>query len=167
MNYKDLDDRNWSLLYRGSRDGFRSYDFHYHCDDKPNTLTLVKSTNGNIFGGFTRAEWKSTGSFEQDNSAFLFSLVNKENNLLLFEKKFSSDNYDLSICFSSKCGPIFGGGQDICISDSSNTNTDSYSNLGYTYTHPEYPYESERAKTILAGTYYFQIEEIEVYEFQE
>jgi hypothetical protein len=42
-----------SLLYRGSRDGFRGADFHAKCDDKGATVTIVKSTEGRIFGGYS------------------------------------------------------------------------------------------------------------------
>ena len=31
-----------TLLYRGSRDGFLSSDFHEKCDGKTNTIALVK-----------------------------------------------------------------------------------------------------------------------------
>ena len=39
----------WTLLYRESRDGFGAKMFHALCDGKLRTLTIVKSTNGNIF----------------------------------------------------------------------------------------------------------------------
>ena len=168
LKKKDLNGRKWSLLYRGSCDGFRASDFHSRCDYKAKTLTIVKSTNGNIFGGFTSAQWKSTHSWQVDKNAFIFSLVNKENRPLIFEHS-SNDTY--SICSYEDYGPIFGRGNDIFISDYSNTDTNtetnSFSNLGATYTHPEYPYESERAKTLLAGTHYFQVQEIEVFQLQQ
>jgi hypothetical protein len=41
------------LLWRGSRDGFEAKVFHERCDFHPNTLTLIRDTKGNIFGGFT------------------------------------------------------------------------------------------------------------------
>jgi hypothetical protein len=63
----------------------------------------------------------------------------------------------------SNYGPTFGGGHDFHISDNSNTNKDSYSNLGYSYSHPDYAYGSEEAKSFLTGTYNFQVSEIEVY----
>jgi hypothetical protein len=150
-------------LYQGSRDGFGAFDFHSHCDHKPNTLTIVKSINGNIFGGFTRAQWKSTTSLDIDKSAFIFSLVNKENRPLLFEHL--SKRKD-SVFSDKKTGPTFGGFYDLFISDNSNQNTNSISNLGRTYTHPEYPYGSEKAQTILTGTYNFQVQEIEVFQMQ-
>jgi hypothetical protein len=43
----------WSLLYRGTRDGFGSNDFHSKCDGHSNTLTISKAKGSNfIFGGF-------------------------------------------------------------------------------------------------------------------
>ena len=44
----------WSLLYRGTSDGFRSRDFYSKCDGHANTLTILKAKgSGFIFGGFT------------------------------------------------------------------------------------------------------------------
>ena len=161
MKKKTLNGKKWSLLYQGSRHGFRSADFHFRCDNKPNTLTIVKSTGGNIFGGFTTVEWKSNESWKCDKSAFIFSLVNKENKTLLFEQ--ASNNND-SIGLYVNFGPMFGAGNDILISDNSNMNTDSFSNLGFTYTHPEYTIGSEKAQAILAGSRNFQVQEIEVFQ---
>ena len=160
-----MNGRKWSLLYQGSRDGFEATDFHSHCDYKRNTLTIVKSTSGNIFGGFTNAQWNPNEPRQFGNIAFIFSLVNKENKPLLFEK--TSNDRNCSIYSLNQRGPIFGGGYDIYISDSSNTNSSSYSNLGFSYTHPEYTNGSDRTKTILAGTHSFQVEEIEVFQMQQ
>ena len=46
-------------LWRGSRDGFRCYDFHRLCDDRGKTLTVIKTTEGSVFGGFTDISWQS------------------------------------------------------------------------------------------------------------
>jgi hypothetical protein len=56
------DANKWSLLYRGSMDGFRAKDFHLKCDNESSTLTIIK-VNGSdfIFGGYTEAEWQSSG----------------------------------------------------------------------------------------------------------
>ena len=166
LKTKDLNGRKWSLIYKGSRDGFRASDFHSHCDNYSNTLTIVKSTREKIFGGYTTNQWSLTGNepWQIDNSAFIFSLVNKENRPLIFEQTCNDGH---SIGSFKHYGPIFGAGNDIFISDSSNTNIQSFSNLGATYTHPDYPYGSEKAKTILAGARYFQVQEIEVFHMQQ
>ena len=46
------------LLYRASRDGWASSNFHYCCDNKGPTVTVIKSGNY-IFGGFTEQSWDS------------------------------------------------------------------------------------------------------------
>jgi hypothetical protein len=68
--------KEWELIYRASRDGFEGYDFHLKCDKKPNTLVIIKSTNRNIFGGYTEQDWTHTGGYKNDHKAFIFSLVN-------------------------------------------------------------------------------------------
>ena len=50
--------REWRLLFRASRDGFAALAFHFKCDNKGPTITVVKS-GGNIFGGFTEKAWTS------------------------------------------------------------------------------------------------------------
>ena len=70
------------MLYRGSKDGFASTDFHSKCDGHENTLTIVRaSESAFIFGGFTSVAWESftPGKCKSDPNAFLFSLTNKEN----------------------------------------------------------------------------------------
>ena len=41
---------------------------------------------------------------------------------------------------------------------------DSFSNLGWTYKHPQYAYGTNEAKSFLAGSHKFQLDEIEVYQ---
>ena len=41
---------------------------------------------------------------------------------------------------------------------------DSYSDLGWTYKHPKYEHGSDEAETFLAGSQFFQLDEIEVYQ---
>jgi hypothetical protein len=43
----------FKLLWRGSRDGFQIQQFHDRCDCRPNTVTLILDSDGNIFDGFT------------------------------------------------------------------------------------------------------------------
>ena len=69
-----------------------------------------------------------------------------------------------AIICSPECGPTFGRGYDICIANNSNTAMDSYSNLGFTYSHPQYEYGTDEAVSFLAGSFNFQLDEIEVYQ---
>ena len=53
-NVKDIE-----LLYRGSRDGFEARNFHDKCDNQGPTLTIIKSSDDFIFGGYTEINWDS------------------------------------------------------------------------------------------------------------
>jgi hypothetical protein len=152
----------WGLLYRASRDGFGSLDFHTKCDGKSPTLTILKAKQtGYIFGGYTSALWDGDEIQKFDRSAFIFSLTNKEN----LSCKINSSNYSNSIFCSTESGPSFGGG-DIHITDNSNTINlyNSFSDLGVVFNHPRYDYGTDEVKSFFAGSYYFQLEEIEVYQ---
>jgi len=192
-------DQTWNLIYKASQDGFEAAKFHAKCDNKPNTLILINSTNGNIFGGYTEQSWydngeykaakfhtncdnkpntltviKSTngnvfggnteeallcnGIYKADPNSFIFSLINKKNKPIKIK---CSKN--CGIYCKSSYGPTFGGGRDLHIADESNTNSRSYSNLGHSYSHPDYAYGSNEAISFLAGSYNFQVLEIEVY----
>jgi hypothetical protein len=51
--FGEFQEKWFSLLWRGSRDGFSGYEFHWRCDGYSNTLIVILDTKGNIFGGFT------------------------------------------------------------------------------------------------------------------
>ena len=61
-------------------------------------------------------------------------------------------------------GPTFGAGHAIYISSNANTTNGSHSYLGQTYIHPQIAYGTNEAQTFLAGSYQFQLNEIEVYQ---
>lgn len=149
----------WRLLYRASRDGFGAIDFHRKCDGYRNALVIIKSLNGNVFGGYTDEDWSGNGVFKNDPNAFIFSLINKEKQPLVL--KCIEPQY--AIWCGPNNGPVFAGGPDINIADHSNMNIDSLSNLGYSYKHPEYMLGTTEAQSFLAGTPKFQTLNIEVY----
>jgi hypothetical protein len=64
------------LLFKGSRDGFKSDDFNRLCN-KPNTLSVVESEFGKVFGGFTSLAWQKEGFWKPDEMAWIFSLTHK------------------------------------------------------------------------------------------
>ena len=45
---------SYKPLYQASRDGFGASDFHSKCNGITGTLVVVKDTNSNIFGGYTK-----------------------------------------------------------------------------------------------------------------
>ena len=154
----------WRLLYRGTRDGFGAKDFHSKCDGHPNTLTILKAQSTSyIFGGFASVDWGSgNGCYynrnKTDPHAFLFSLLNKDNQPC----KMKTSNPNNSIFCDPSYGPVFGAGHDILIANNANANANNTSSLGSTYKLDKDPYTIQR-ESFLAGSYYFQLSEIEVY----
>jgi hypothetical protein len=154
----------WSLLYRATRDGFGATKFHKKCDDHPNTLTILKAKESEfIFGGFTSVSWESSNELKSDPNAFLFSLTNKDSKPL--KMKIDPIHQQSAIYCGSGYGPTFG--VDIKIFNNANTTIDSYSNLGCSYFHPQYLYGTNEVRSFLAGSYNFQLVEIEVYQREE
>jgi hypothetical protein len=158
-------DQKWNLIYRASQDGFKASEFHFKCNHIPNTLVIIRSKNGNVFGGYTEKSWYDDfwdlNKTKADPNSFIFSLINKLNKPIKIR---SSQNQGIR-CHNSY-GPVFGGNEghsDLVIADESNKSTYSYSYLGHYYTHPDFKYGSNEAETFLAGSYQFQVSEIEVY----
>jgi len=154
-------DKKWELKYRGTRDGLKAADFHSRCDGFANTLTVVKATTGYIFGGFAEKAWHSKNEHIKDPKAFIFSLVNKEEDP--FKANVSNEG-KYAIYGSAKRGPVFGGDDkyilDLVIFDTKKT---SVSDFGYSYQHERYPKDTVEAYSILAGSFRFKIQEIEVF----
>jgi hypothetical protein len=141
-----------NLIYKATKDGFKASSFHSKCDYKPNTLIIIKTTNGNIFGGYTEQDW-SGFQFKNDQNAFIFSFINKENKKLKM-KCLKPENAIFSF---DQVGIVFGGFEaDICIEDTSDIENNSFSRLsGQSY--------NSQDLSSLAGSYNFRTSEIEVY----
>jgi hypothetical protein len=151
--------RKFSLLWRGSRDGFKAQEFHRRCDKHANTLTVILDTKGNIFGGFTPVEWESGREhFKADDSlkSFLFTLKNPYN---IQTRRFAlkAENKRRAIYCDSGWGPCFG---DMAVSDNCNANTRSSTSLDFSYTNDT----GLDADVVFVGWRSFQVKEIEVFE---
>jgi hypothetical protein len=155
---KQFESKKWKLLFRGSRDGFRSSDFHQKCDNESNTVTVILTTKDFVFGGFTPLEWDSSNSLKKDNSlrSFLFIVKDPRNSE---SKSFPVMNSNsAAIYVNSSFGPIFGG-HDLLVSDRCNDNTSSYTKLGVTYRNDTGLKNTE----VFTGEQHFQVKEIEVF----
>jgi hypothetical protein len=132
--FAEFRQKRFTLLWRGSRDGFGADDFHGRCDGHANTLTLILDTEGNIFGGFTPVEWESgflgTPNADPSLKSFLFTLKNPHN---FPARKFvlKAEKKNDAIWCVSLWGPNF---YDIGVYDNCNGATGSYgSNFGGSY----------------------------------
>jgi hypothetical protein len=67
-----------SLLYRSSRDGCDRGTYHSKCDNQGPHLTIMKCSEGYIFGGYMGVTMTTDGGWMTDftNTSFLFTLKN-------------------------------------------------------------------------------------------
>ena len=67
-------DFKFELLYKGTLDG-DTYDiFHKKCDNQGPTISIIESTDGQIFGGYTSKSWDINKSDIPDPDSFLFNI---------------------------------------------------------------------------------------------
>jgi hypothetical protein len=164
--------KRFSLLWRGSRDGFRARAFHSRCDDHANTLTVILDTPGNVFGGFTPVKWESRESngtsgkenkcWKADDSlrSFVFTLKNPHN---IPARRFAlqAEEKWQAIWCDYRWGPCFGN--DIAVCDDCNAPTNCFTSLGTTYTTDS----GLDGVTVFTGSRNFRVKEIEVFEITE
>ena len=148
------------LIFRGTRDGMTNIAFHNKCDNKSETITLIKNDKGNIFGGYASISWTnpSSSTYYSAPESFLFTLSNNYNTE---PTKFPSKNDQKEVEHNSRYGPIFGGGTDLGVYK------DILNKGGWSY----FPYTYEdvlgKGKSIFTGdsnnNIDFKIKEIEVF----
>jgi hypothetical protein len=83
-------------------------------------VTLIATTKGFIFGGFTPIPWDSSNGYKSDPSekSFVFTLKNANN---ISPRTFKLSNASYAIHCQSGYGPAFGKGIDIRVYDNCNT----------------------------------------------
>lgn len=69
----------YKLLYSYGTNKKDTRTFHNLCgkDSITNTIVFIKTTKGNIFGGYTNNNWSNKG-YKKDSSAFVFNLIKGE-----------------------------------------------------------------------------------------
>ena len=149
---KDLAIRRWinpnkkdfkfKLLFRMSRDGNQSTQYHKLCDGKDNLLTIIQTDNGKKFGGFASKSWGVKGNII-DNT-FMFSLNSM--------KKFERLNNEKAMHDGRNYGPVFGNAWDIYINPTMTTGKQQYNN--YSVFLQKYEFNNEAT---------FNVIEIEVF----
>ena len=93
----------YKLLYRASEHGGYVKKFHDRCDGINGTLTVIKTIEDNVFGGYTTASWDSKNENKKsDLYSFVFSINLSK---IYFVSKIS----DNSLLCDRKQGPCFIG----------------------------------------------------------
>ena len=141
----------YKLIYRASSHGDKVKIFHKRCDNIYGTLTVIKTKEGMIFGGYCSTCWESEDELiKEDLNSFVFSIN-------LSKIYFVSKNNEASILCDKNKGPSFIGMfivEDNMLSIQSSINpwgTQRYSGESSLY-------------EINGGEPYFYIEEIEVFQ---
>ena len=144
----------FNMVFNTSKDGSSASTFHYYCDGVSPTVTIVRDTNGNKFGGYTTSTWNqhSDGSsYARDQNAFIFNLSKKI-------KYLQTDEFVAeSIYRYNSYGPTFGRGHCLFLANGCTGNTSSYTN-----THSSYKTDG---KNLIgnSGQTTFQVSYYEVY----
>jgi hypothetical protein len=156
--------KTFDLLYRGSRDGFSSEDFHKRCDGHRNTLTVILDTNGSVFGGFTPLAWDSVSQFKCDKNltTFLFTLKNPHN---ITARKFmlKADQKSRAIYCSPGHGPVFGNYFYLYSTFDSASSPNLTGHFGNEYTNDT----GLSDDTVFTGSGKFRAQEVEVFELRD
>ena len=94
---------SFELIFKMSENGSNCKDFHKYCDNKGPTLTLIKTKNNRIFGGFTPLNWNNSRGviIDQYNQTFVFSLNLMKKFDMINSKKDAIHNQENN-------GPFFG-----------------------------------------------------------
>ena len=81
--FEDLAVKGWihinkpirfNLLFRMSRDGSTAINFHAKCDFKGKPLTLIETTDGKRFGGYTSLQWNMEEQKRYGENIWAFNL---------------------------------------------------------------------------------------------
>jgi len=90
------------LLYDTAKDGDAVSTFHDRCDGEGPTVTIVETTLGVVFGGYTDQSWGSgSGAYSTDTDAFVFRLRPSK-------MKFQVSSSTYAIYRHTSYGPQFG-----------------------------------------------------------
>jgi hypothetical protein len=122
-------------------------------------LTLIETTKGFIFGGFTPIAWESAnGICKPDSSgkSFLFSLKNPQNSE---PRKFMLMSETNAIYCHSLDGTMFAGNGNMGARENCNTTTDNWTSLGGSYLNDT----GIDGNLVFTGEYCFTVKEIEVF----
>lgn len=140
-------------IFKASSNGDNINAFHDCCTYVQNMFVLILTDEKKCFGGFTRAEWNNNNKYKSDDTAFIFSINNREIYPILNEYKKMAIN-----CYDDIYTSVFGN--DIYICDCFFSNNGNITQEGF------YDYSNSKIKGDykLTGKKYFSVSELEVYE---
>lgn len=136
-----------TLIYRRSTNGSASSTFHSLVDGQGETISLIKTTNNRVIGGYNPNSWSSSSAYDTGSAGFLFNLT--------YGFRLTNTNSSYMTYNYNSYGPCFGGGHDMCVNSSTTAS-------GYNGTH-SYQNPSTYGYSYLEGAYSWNVSDIEVY----
>ena len=139
--------KEFKLIFKSSLNDDLIKTFHEKCDNKNNTLIIIKSSKGKKFGGYNPLLWNISDKYNNDSKTFLFSLDLKIKFIIEKENEINFASIGKNDCI------LFGNG-DLCIIDMFTKSDKNYSKpcsfniINYQLT---------------GGDENFKVEELEVY----
>ena len=140
------------LIYNALLDGDSAKQFHKKCDGYNNTLTIIKTDKGKIFGGFTTLSWESQFHIKEGDKGFIFNYNKKK---IYYKKKDSK----IEIITNSDFGPGFGNA-DLVVVNGFLGGAKSYDQTS----RPSTSYDTNGKEYALNDEYYFKVLNLFVYE---
>lgn len=132
--------------------------FHSSCDHKGPTIVLIRSSDGNSYGGYTSVSWTTDGPYREDSKAFLFRMcpeAGQGSRQRIRTEKFQVSMPTRAQYSSASQGPTFGAGQDLL--------TFTTSGLALSMYPHSYPTEDFLINTLVPKTQAnFQLEVLQV-----
>lgn len=132
-----LPNTTYTLLYRGSRDGFTSQAFHRLCDNVPSVFFVMKANTGFIATAYSSVAFGDTADnngeyrFAESESCWLNNLEDSSGNIRV-TRAFNTTYPHYSIYTNPQYGPTFGAGHDLHIP--TNFKSNGYTNTPHSYT---------------------------------
>jgi hypothetical protein len=149
------ENQKWQLVYKVTKHGFSASICHQCCDNQGPTLTIIQSSEGYLFGGYTAIEWNSENEWMVDKTAFLFTLINPHNiPPTKYTIKSTGENAILS---GFGTGPTFGM-WDICIYLECGKTSSSNSNFPSNYID-----STKKGNLTFTGSNIFELTDLEIY----
>jgi len=141
---------NFELIFKMSINGYSNKDFYKYCKNVGPSLTIIKTTENKIFGGFTPLNFEEDKGniFDKSDQTFLFSL-----NLMKKYDMIDKENIKAIIC-KKDYGPCFGDGDFLL-----------YENMkkGKSFSNKKCNFISDESFELTGGKSKFEVEDFEFY----
>jgi hypothetical protein len=122
-------------IYQTSVDGWKIDDFHTKCDGEGATISIIQTTEGYTFGGYSDQSWKHSMTWKRSNESFLFSIQCFEN-LSPMKMELKPEKFERAVNADSSFGPWWGDGPDLRIGSNGWDLKEGYVSIGKTYMLP-------------------------------